>query len=330
MNDSVFGYLTSSSIGYRRHLTSISTGGAVLAVAFCIPFNPLWSLENSDAAVALHFFVSLFCYESMFSFVMVAHTSLLADITTLSRERERCNLYGAVAGAVGSLSVFVGTFWWQHEDLFAFRLFCLLIACVAAGAFQVTAELCERAVVQSKKRDELRVVINYDDSSEHGGSGAKLPLGVFWQQVCLQRNVWYFGGISFIQVLNCHFNSNFMPYLVRIFIGEAHAVLQSLVVGAAAALPHALVAALAPVVHTHGVVYVLRRLTQLRVVTAVVVAALFIALPAFAQSLACIGVVAVFLVVNKLSTEAVCRHRSGVRSFARSCALTRVSLSPEV
>jgi hypothetical protein len=137
----------SSTIGYKRHLSSIrfsirrfsltfhvvcfahcsfvvprpplllllffkkSIGGALLALAFCIPFNPIWSLENSDVAVGMHFFFSLLVYESLFSYVMVAHTALLADITNISLEREKCNLYGALMGSFGSLSVFIGQFW---------------------------------------------------------------------------------------------------------------------------------------------------------------------------------------------------------------------------
>lgn len=86
--------------------------------------------------------------------------------------------------------------------MFAFRLYILAVACVAAGSFQLTAELCERAVGRSKKRDDeapsaLRIIVNYDDS---GDRSSKLPLYVFWQQVWHQKNVWTYGLINFIQV----------------------------------------------------------------------------------------------------------------------------------
>lgn len=115
--------------------------------------------------------------------------------------------------------------------MFAFRLYILAVACVAAGSFQLTAELCERAVGQSKKRDGdnnnnsnsnsgsysvsyngydedsssssssgasfRNIIVNYDDSSDRS---SRLPLRVFWQQVWHQNNVWTFGLINFIQV----------------------------------------------------------------------------------------------------------------------------------
>jgi hypothetical protein len=69
LNDPLFGYIMSSSHGYRRHLNAISMGGALLSLAFLIPFFPLWPLNN-DVEIGLHFILSLFLYDGLFSYVM--------------------------------------------------------------------------------------------------------------------------------------------------------------------------------------------------------------------------------------------------------------------
>lgn len=69
LNDPLFGVIMSSSHGYRRHLNAISMGGACLALAFLIPFFPLWTLHN-ETAIGLHFILSLFLYDGLFSYVM--------------------------------------------------------------------------------------------------------------------------------------------------------------------------------------------------------------------------------------------------------------------
>ena len=72
--------------GYRRHLTAISAGGALLALAFLVPFFPLWPLA-SPLATGAHFVLSVYAYDALLAYVSLAHAALLADLTRDARAR---------------------------------------------------------------------------------------------------------------------------------------------------------------------------------------------------------------------------------------------------
>jgi Na+/melibiose symporter-like transporter len=337
LNEPLFGYLMANAHGYRRHLAAISTGGALLALSSLVPYFPLWSVQDSPLALGLHFILSVYLYDALLAFVTLAHASLLADITSSPPQRELCNLYSAVLGAVGSSSVFLAHFWWDRDDLFEFRVFALLLAFVGAGAFYAAAELCERGAGLAKKGDASdgamdnlsgNVVVNYGDYSRRG----RLPLRHFLRQVRRHTNLWLFSGINLIQVFNCHFNSNFLPIFVRAFCSAplVPPVVSSLVLGLSASLPHATVALLTGVVARHGAVPVVRVVIAVRLVCAALallclrplaLAALDFATAASSSgappspSLVTMSLAAAFfLVMNKMLGEAVCRHTNLILS----------------
>lgn len=330
LNEPLFGYVMSGTRGFRRHLSAIAAGGALLAAASLLPYFPLWRLDDgSGVALGAHFVLSVYVYDALLAYVTLAHASLLADITTVAAERERCNLYSAVLGAVGCSSVFVGQFYWHGADLAAFRLFALVLAVGAALAFYGSAELCERATGLSKKADDAArfgadaVVVNYGDFAASG----RLPIALFLRQVRRHGNLWLFNGINFIQVLNCHFNSNFLPIFVRAFCAFVPPVVGSFVLGLSASLPHATVALLTGVVARHGAVPVVRWLIAIRLALALVallalrpLATLVVDPLAVSTAPPSSGVVALalgaafFLVANKMLGEAVCRHTNLILS----------------
>jgi len=328
VNEPLFGYIMAASRGYRRHLSAISVGGALLALASCLPYFPLWSVQSSTFALGAHFVVSVYLYDALLAYVSLAHASLLADITSVPAERERCNLYSSVMGALGCSCVFVAQLCWHGNDLQQFRFFVVALALCAMVAFVAASKLCERATGVSKKRDDLLssgangVVVNYGEFSSSG----RLPIRLFLRQVRKQTNLWLFSGINFIQVLNCHFNSNFLPIFVRAFCAFAPPVVGSLVLGLSASLPHATVALLTGVVARKSAVFVVRVIIAVRLALAAacllalrplataIVAAGDAAPPAAPNLLALSLGAAFFLVMNKMLGEAVCRHSNLILS----------------
>jgi Na+/melibiose symporter-like transporter len=330
LNEPLFGYLMASAHGYRRHLAAISTGGALLALASLLPHYPLWSFAESPFALGMHFILSVYLYDALLAYVTLAHASLLADITAAPAQRELCNLYSAVLGAVGASSVFIAHFFWNRDNLFQFRVFALALALVGAAAFYAAADLCERGTGLAKKGDDgpaAAVIVNYGDYSRHG----RLPIRAFLRQVRRHANLWLFSGINLIQVFNCHFNSNFLPIFVRAFCAAplVPPVVGSLVLGLSASLPHATVALLTGVVARHGAVPVVRVVIAVRLalaalallllrplaLAAVDFAAGAPATPAATPTLVAMSLgAAFFLLMNKMLGEAVCRHTNLILS----------------
>jgi Na+/melibiose symporter-like transporter len=331
LNEPLFGYLMASAHGYRRHLSAISTGGALLALASLLPYFPLWSLAESPLALGLHFIISVYLYDALLAYVTLAHASLLADITASPAQRELCNLYSAVLGAFGASTVFIAHFFWNRDDLFEFRVFALCLAFAGAAAFYAAADLCERGTGLAKKGDDgpaSAVIVNYGDYGRHG----RLPIRAFLRQVRRHANLWLFSGINLIQVFNCHFNSNFLPIFVRAFcsVPLVPPVVGSLVLGLSASLPHATVALLTGVVARYGAVPVVRVVIAVRLVLAALSllllrplalaavdyagAASATAAPATPTLVAMSLGAAFFLLMNKMLGEAVCRHTNLILS----------------
>lgn len=87
--------------------------------------------------------VALCLYDGMLTYVEVNHGALLAELTTSSSERARCNMYSAVCAALGSLSSFGAHMAWNPADVTGFRTFCVAAGAVALVVFEVSYRLLQ-------------------------------------------------------------------------------------------------------------------------------------------------------------------------------------------
>lgn len=110
------------------------------------------------------------------------------------------------------------------------------------------------------------------------------------------RNFWIFCGINLIQVFNCHFNSNFL--LTALSSTSLHATSTSTLFVLAATLPHVVVVLLAPLLLKLGLYAVLQGLFAFKLASCLL--AYFLGWSS--------GRMALFLFVNKIMGEAICRH----------------------
>jgi Na+/melibiose symporter-like transporter len=95
-------------------------------MAFLSVFLPWseWITGSSSAALTgIQFIIGLCLYDAMLSYVLLAHSSLLADIAINTEQRAVCNMFNSIFAAIGSNSVFVSHLYWDKSDLIPFWYF---------------------------------------------------------------------------------------------------------------------------------------------------------------------------------------------------------------
>jgi Na+/melibiose symporter-like transporter len=227
----------------------------------------------------------------MLSFVLLAHSALLADIAISTEERAKCNVYCSVMGAIGSNSVFLAHLFWDKTDLSSFRFYCLFVGILACAGFYRTVS------VLKEKKPIIDVSKSHKDDNKHSYAPS---LKIFAKQLLTWRNFWLFTGINLIQVFNCHFNSNFLAIFIKYFVSELATFWHSVMLSLASLLPFAAVVILAPRITKYGLYKVLQFLFFLKLGFG-----LFGLL--FGNDAGYIFF-AFYLVANKVFNETICRH----------------------
>jgi hypothetical protein len=74
-----------------------------------MPWNASFDQEapSSSTLTGLHFIFCLCLYDTMLSWVLLSHSSLLADLAIDTEDRAKCNMFASIMGSVGSNSVFL-------------------------------------------------------------------------------------------------------------------------------------------------------------------------------------------------------------------------------
>mmetsp|Transcript_10978 Transcript_10978/g.27734 ORF Transcript_10978/g.27734 Transcript_10978/m.27734 type:complete len:521 (-) Transcript_10978:37-1599(-) len=290
VNDPLAGWwLDLASPGARlgRKLTAISVGGALWALSFLLLFFP----PPSFLPLGLFFFISLCLYDTFFSLVLVAHASLLPDLALSTVDRTVCNSYSSAGSLIGSSSVFFSHIFWKGTNLTNFRIYLVVVVAVALYSFGVIT----KGVIGKDKR------VGADCSEKEACKAGPHPsLATMLGQLLRHRNFLIFVAINFIQVLNCHFNSNFLTLFVMYFVGPHRgALLVPLILTAVSLMPHALVLALARHIPARGLHWVVAALFRIK---------LAIAVGGWLAGYAHWWLVVLFIVLNKVFNEAICRH----------------------
>lgn len=136
--------ITNSEVVLRR-LKALSTSGPLFALSF-LAFWVSW------ASPGLQFLLCLCLYDGFLTLVDLHHSALLADLAVSASDRTRLNFHCSVFSALGSASVFLSYSFWNKEDFYSFRLFCVTLA-----AFSVVGFLCVSHMLQHHFQKEVLV-----------------------------------------------------------------------------------------------------------------------------------------------------------------------------
>uniref|UniRef100_A0A673I5G1 Major facilitator superfamily domain containing 13A n=1 Tax=Sinocyclocheilus rhinocerous TaxID=307959 RepID=A0A673I5G1_9TELE len=148
LNDPLFGWLsdrsflsspqsgsqiTSPEVVLKR-LQALSRSGPLFALSF-LAFWVAWTWPG------LQFLICLCLYDGFLTVVDLNHNALLADLAVSAHDRTRLNFHSSLFSAMGSLSVFLSYSFWNKENFYSFRLFCVTLATLSMLGFFVVSRL---------------------------------------------------------------------------------------------------------------------------------------------------------------------------------------------
>lgn len=117
-----------------KRLKSLSTNGPLFALSF-LAFWVAW------ARPGLQFLLCLCLYDGFLTLVDLHHSALLADLAVSAADRTRLNFHCSVFSALGSVSVFLSYSFWDKEDFYSFRIFCVTLAAFSILGFFLVSRL---------------------------------------------------------------------------------------------------------------------------------------------------------------------------------------------
>lgn len=105
VNDPLFGYLQNISTSWMRSRRKVILyGSGFFAASFLIPWFPWTGEDGAPWIVGVHLVVSLYVYDGMFSFVVLAWCALFSEISTEHTSRVRAMKYMQVRPCIIELS----------------------------------------------------------------------------------------------------------------------------------------------------------------------------------------------------------------------------------
>ncbi|XP_030630157.1 transmembrane protein 180 [Chanos chanos] len=249
LNDPLFGwlsdrsFLSSSQSGPQisspevilKRLGALSRNGPLFALSF-LAFWVAW------AQPGLQFLLCLCLYDGFLTVVDLNHNALLADLAVSAGDRTRLNFYSSLFSALGSLSVFLSYSFWDKEDFFSFRIFCVALAAVSMLGFAVVSRLLRHRFqieVRPRKQEENTLKELSIGHAPHAPAERSITLGEYLKQLSRHRNFLWFTSMNLVQVFHCHFNSNFFPlFLEHLLSDRISASTGSFLLGISYIAPH--------------------------------------------------------------------------------------------
>ncbi|KAI1887053.1 hypothetical protein AGOR_G00202070 [Albula goreensis] len=229
LNDPLFGWLSdrsflsspqsgpqiSSPEVVLRRLRSVSRSGPLFALSF-LAFWVAW------ARPALQFLVCLCLYDGFLTAVDLNHSALLADLAVSAGDRTRLNFYCSLFSALGSLSVFLSYSFWDKENFFSFRLFCVALASLSVLGFTAASHLLRRKFQNEARlrQDEAAALKELCVGQAPLAQEKTVTLGEYLSQLSKHKNFMWFVSMNLVQVFHCHFNSNFFPLFLEHLLSD--------------------------------------------------------------------------------------------------------------
>ena len=129
------------------------------------------------------------------------------------------SMMNSVFSAVGAASVFTSTLFWDRSNLSAFRLYCIGLSIVAAVGFEMCARNLKGYYVASSKSDVIFMEPD-TQATAPAAPGQKSSWWTFLGQISRNPNFVLFSILHLVQVFHCHFNSNFFPFFLEVFLSS--------------------------------------------------------------------------------------------------------------
>ncbi|KAK5851147.1 hypothetical protein PBY51_001963 [Eleginops maclovinus] len=309
LNDPLFGwlsdraFLSSPQSGTQitnpevvlKRLKALSTNGPLFALSF-LAFWVAW------ARPGLQFLLCLCLYDGFLTMVDLHHSALLADLAVSNSDRTRLNFHCSVFSALGSFSVFLSYSFWDKEDFYFFRLFCVALAAFSIlGFFLVSRLLQHRFQKEVRLRQDEALALKELSVGNAPMTNPEKPvtIGQYLKQLSKHKNFMWFVSMNLVQVFHCHFNSNFFPlFLEHLLSDNISASTGSILLGISYIAPHLNNLYFLTLCQRYGVYQVIRWLFMLKLGLSVAM------LLAGADH---IYLLCIFIASNRVFTEGTCK-----------------------
>ncbi|KAG2455685.1 OTOAN protein, partial [Polypterus senegalus] len=241
VNDPLFGYIQDNSrvrCCARRRL-SILYGAPFYALAFLLPWFPWKTYEAGDALSGLHLIVSLFAYDGMLTFVLLAQCALFAEISGQHENRLTLIKYSQIASLVGSCSVlFCGLVSDNMENFPYFQGFTIAVAFLACACMLYTGMY----TISQYDKEDWKGSGEREQKAEVAGMSLTAVFSMT-RQIVTQKDFLCFVSMNFCQVFLVAFYSNFAMIFTEHLIpqGALPSSVKSILYGAGFICPQLLV-----------------------------------------------------------------------------------------
>ena len=212
INDPLFGYVQDnysfSWVKSRRH--SILYGAPLFSISFLLTWIPWGDYSETTWLAGFQLMFCLCFYDALFTFVLLAHCSLFAEMFTTHDERLHLIRTAQVASLVGSSSVFIiNLLSTNSENFFVFQVVCGFFALFSYLCFSYTGKYAETTFdVAAQKRNELGETENMSEIHENNYSAWKKTWQIFKEPAFIA-----FVLVNFCQMFQATFLSNFLAII---------------------------------------------------------------------------------------------------------------------
>ncbi|XP_041465549.1 transmembrane protein 180-like [Lytechinus variegatus] len=225
VNDPLFAYWQDNSNikAFRSRRHAIMYGAPLFAICFLLPWFPWKTYEANEWIIGVHLTVSLCCYDALFTFVLLSHGALFAEISTRHEDRVRLTRYGQVASIVGSTSVLFSQFVSDNLNNFhAFQVWCVFVAFLSWAAMHYTgSNVRTRFELQPSGQGASGHLSMEKKSLSPSSQDGSLSLSYSQaKQIIFNRNFLIFVFINFCQIFHMNYGANFLAVFVTQLIPE--------------------------------------------------------------------------------------------------------------
>ena len=295
-----------TSVG--RRLPAIRIAGPMCAAVFGLMWLPIgcfWGdcgKEPNQFQIFVFFVVSMCAYDGLFTFLVLAHSAIIADVTIDPTQRMICNRWQALFAMAAAVSVVLGTFFWNFS-MTSFRIFVgIVCSCSAFGTYFSTFFIMQH-VAHVYQPEEITPMAS---------------MLIMTSQLLSLKSFRVVACVGFLQQFMCAFNNGFWiifydivsnaPFLVDNGVSEVNHFtisLKTILVGVAFVVPHILTIYFNSFFENVGNFAQFNSFFILRLCSIFITVVLLMFTSAH---------LSFFLVVNRVLTELVCRSMSLVNA----------------
>ncbi|XP_074642202.1 transmembrane protein 180-like [Tubulanus polymorphus] len=248
VNDPLFGYCQDNvkMKCFQSRRLIILSGSFLFSLSFLVPWFPWTTDPKNEWIVGLHLIVALFFYDAMFTYVLIAHACLFAELSTSIEDRIRLVRYTRFASLIGGLSVFICESISRNlKNYLAFQITCVALALISWQCFRYTGNNCHTEWDLKAKEEHGNEDAVADRSSQY----------TWWQlvkQLFTNRNFICAVLLTLFSDFHRNYLSNFMAIIGDSLLPNLNSGTRSVLYGASTFLPQILIIVSTPLLSKFG------------------------------------------------------------------------------